>query len=268
MRADLVLYGRLARAGFRRFSTYRLAMLGGLVTNSVFGFIRASILLAAIASAGGTVAGYSRSQASSYVWWSQALLASLALFVWTEVSDRVRSGDIAVDFARPLDVQLGYLAADLGRAAVQFLPRGVPSLAIGALTFGISFPRSAIGWAAGVVSLVLAVTISFGLRYAVNVLAFWLIEVRGVQLLYMVLSGFCCGLYVPVAWFPHWLEAAARATPFPSILQSPVDILSGRAPDAELLPIMGTQLAWVALTLGAGRALSRLGRRRLEVQGG
>jgi len=30
VRADLVLYGRLARAGFRRFSTYRLAMLGGL----------------------------------------------------------------------------------------------------------------------------------------------------------------------------------------------------------------------------------------------
>lgn len=268
MRADLVLYGRLARAGFRRFSTYRLAMLGGLLTNSVFGFIRASILLAAITGAGGAVAGYSRTQASSYVWWSQGLLASLALFTWTELSDRVRSGDIAVDFARPADVQLSYLAADLGRAAVQFLPRGLPSLVIGALTFGISFPRSPAGWVAGAASLVLAVCISFGLRYAVNVLAFWLVEVRGVQLLHLVVSGFFCGLYVPVAWFPSWLAALAHATPFPSILQSPVDILSGRATDGQLLPLLATQLGWVALTLGAGRVLTGLGRHTLEVQGG
>lgn len=268
MRPDLVLYWRLARAGFRRFSTYRLAMLGGLLTNSVFGFVRASILLAAIGSAGGSVAGYSRAQASSYVWWSQGLLASLALFQWTEVSDRVRSGDIAVDFARPADVQLSYLASDFGRAAVQFLPRGVPSLMVGALAFGITFPRSVVGWLAGVVSLCLAVTVSFGLRYAVNILAFWLVEVRGVQLLYMVVSGFLCGLYVPVAWFPGWLAAAAHATPFPSVLQLPVDILSGRAADGELPGILLTQCAWVVVTLAVGRALTRLGRNKLVVQGG
>src|SRR6478609_10668516 len=42
----------LVRAGYRRHSTYRLALLAGMTTNSVFGFIRASILLAALASAG------------------------------------------------------------------------------------------------------------------------------------------------------------------------------------------------------------------------
>lgn len=184
------------------------------------------------------------------------------------MSDRVRTGDIAVDFARPADVQLSYLAADLGRAAAQFLPRGLPSLAIGALTFGISLPRSVPDALAGVVSLVLAVTISFGLRYAVNIVAFWLVEIRGVLLLYMVLSGFLCGLYIPVPWFPAWLAAIAHATPFPSILQAPVDILSGRAGGVQLLPLLATQLGWVAVTLGIGRALTALGRRTLEVQGG
>lgn len=268
MHADVVLYGRLVRAGFRRFSTYRLAMLGGLVTNSAFGFIRASILLAAIASAGGAVGGYSPAQASSYVWWSQGLLASLALFAWSEVSDRVRSGDIAVDFARPVDVQLSYLAADLGRAAVQFLPRGVPSLAIGALTFGLTLPATPLAWLAGALSLLLAVGISFALRYAVNILSFWLTEIRGVLLLYVVVSGFLCGLYVPVGWFPAWLQAVAQATPFPSILQAPVDILSGRIAGDAMLGILLVQLGWLAVTLGVGRVLTRLGRRTLEVQGG
>ena len=43
----------LAAAEFRRFSTYRLAILAGVTTQSVFGFIRVGILFAAISSAGG-----------------------------------------------------------------------------------------------------------------------------------------------------------------------------------------------------------------------
>jgi ABC-2 type transport system permease protein len=47
----------LAAAEFRRFSTYRLAILAGVTTQSVFGFIRVGILFAAISSAGGMLAG-------------------------------------------------------------------------------------------------------------------------------------------------------------------------------------------------------------------
>ncbi len=179
----------LAGAGFRRYSTYRLAIVAGLTTNSVFGLIRASILLAALASAGTDIAGYSASEASSFVWWSQGLIASVNLFQWNDVAVRVRSGDIAVDFSRPLDPQLAFLAADLGRAALQFLARGLPSILIGALTFGIALPASPWLWPLGVVSTLLAVLVSFGCRYAVNVASFWLVENRGPQIVYMVVSG-------------------------------------------------------------------------------
>ena len=46
-----------AAAEFRRFSTYRLAIFAGVVTQSVFGFIQVSVPFAAIAAAGGTLAG-------------------------------------------------------------------------------------------------------------------------------------------------------------------------------------------------------------------
>jgi len=69
--AHLQPYLELAKAGFRRQSTYRLAGRAGVVTNIVFGFIRAAILFAAVESAGGTLAGYSRDTISAYVWLSQ-----------------------------------------------------------------------------------------------------------------------------------------------------------------------------------------------------
>jgi ABC-2 type transport system permease protein len=258
----------LARAGFRRYSTYRLATLAGILTNSVFGLIRGSILMAAIAGAGGAVAGYSSSQASSYVWWGQGLVAAVGLFGWTEISDRVRSGDIAVDFARPLDPQLAYLAADLGRAALQLLTRGLPTVAVGAVLFGIAPPQSAVVAALAVVSVVLAVVTSFGCRYAVNLASFWLVENRGPQLVYIVVSGLLAGLYVPVGWFPPWLATLAAATPFPSMLQAPIDLLGGRAGPADAARILAVQLAWAAGILLLGQVLTRRGRRVLEVQGG
>jgi ABC-2 type transport system permease protein len=258
----------LARAGFRRYSTYRLALVAGLTTNSVFGLIRASILLAAIGSAGTSIAGYTPAQASSYVWWGQGLIASVGLFGWSEVSDRVRTGDIAVDFSRPLDPQLAYLAADLGRAALQLLGRGLPSIVIGALLFGVSPPQSLAVGLLGLVSLVVAVIISFGCRYAVNLTSFWLVQNRGPQLVYIVLSGFLCGLYVPVHWFPDWLLTVALWTPFPSMLQTPIDMLGGRVDGLGAAKLLLVQIGWAAGALALGQLLTRRGRRVLEVQGG
>lgn len=258
----------MARAGFRRYATYRLAAVAGLTTNSVFGLIRASILLAAIGAAGTSIAGYTAGQASSFVWWSQGLVAAVGLFGLTEMAQRVRSGDVAVDFARPVDPQLAYLAADLGRAGFQLLARGLPSLLVGAATFGIALPQGPWLWPLGLLSIGLAVTISFGCRYAVDLTSFWLVENRGVQLVYLVVSGFLGGLYVPVHWFPQWLQAIAHRTPFPSMLQGPIDVVSGRAGPAEAWGIVLVQTLWAAAALALGQLLTRRGRRRLEVQGG
>lgn len=258
----------MARAGFRRYATYRLAAVAGLTTNSVFGLIRASILLAAIGAAGTSIAGYTAGQASSFVWWSQGLVAAVGLFGLTEMSQRVRSGDVAVDFARPVDPQLAFLAADLGRAGFQLLARGLPSLLVGAVTFGIALPQSPWLWPLGLLSIGLAVMISFGCRYAVDLTSFWLVENRGLQLVYLVVSGFLGGLYVPVHWFPQWLQEIAHRTPFPSMLQGPIDVLSGRAGLAEAWGIVLVQTLWAAAALALGQLLTRRGRRRLEVQGG
>lgn len=258
------------RAGFRRQATYRLALLAGLVTNVVFGFIRAAILFAAIDSAGGSLAGYTRETVSAYVWLSQGMIGAVNLggSASSELADRIRNGDVAVDFTRPVDVQASYLAADLGRAAFTLLPRGIPSVLVGGLTVGLALPSDIQPYLLGLVSIVLAVTISYLCVYAVNILGFWLVETRGVRSLYGVTSAFLAGLFVPVGLFPGWLSTLAHATPFPSILQVPVDIISGHAVGAEAIKAVAVQCFWVVVTCLIGRALTHAGRRKLEVQGG
>src|SRR6478609_566445 len=202
-------------------------MLAGLLTNLVFGFIRAAILFAAVDSAGGQLGGYTTGTISSYVWLSQGLLGSLEMSGRAEIGERVRTGDVAIDFIRPVDLQTWHLSEDLGRAAYTLIPRGVPSVLVGALTVGLVLPTTVLPYVLGVISIVIGVAISFYCRFAVNILGFWLLDTRGVRTLYMVVSTFLAGLYVPVGIFPEWLKTVAYSTPFPSILQTPIDVISG-----------------------------------------
>ena len=98
---------------------------------------------------------------------------------------------------------------------------------LGAVTAGISLPASFVFYPLGAVSLVLGIVISAATAYLIAVAGFWLVETRGLQILYMLASGFLGGLFVPIALFPPWLRAAAAATPFPSVMMYPIDVLSG-----------------------------------------
>jgi ABC-2 type transport system permease protein len=261
-------FALLVRAGFRRHSTYRLALLAGMTTNSVFGVIRAAVLLAAIASAGTSIGGYDAPMAVAFVWWGQALLGTVNLWGFHEVKERVRTGDIAVDFLRPVNPQFAYLASDLGRAGVNVVGRGLPALLVGALLFDLAWPPGAMSWALGLTSIVLAVVVAFAGNFIINLLSFWLVEVRGIQLLWMIVAGLFCGLYLPVPWFPGWLQTIAQWSPFPSMLQVPLDLLAGRVVGAEMWSSLGVQAGWAVALLVAGQLVLRAGRRHLEVQGG
>lgn len=268
MPADLGTYLKLFRAGFAKQANYRLAMLAGLLTNLVFGFIRASILFAAVRSAGGSLGGYTAGTISSYVWLSQGLLGAIELSGRAEVGERVRTGDIAVDFLRPVDLQTWHLAEDMGRAVFTFVPRGVPSVLVGALTVGLVLPTTALPYLLGLVSIALGVAISFYCRYAVNVLGFWLLDTRGARTVYVVVSGFLAGLFVPVSLFPSWLHTIAYCTPFPSMLQTPINVVSGRDLGLSAAVDLATQAGWLVVTCLVGRTLTGAGRQRLVLNGG
>jgi len=110
------MYRQLARAGWRRYSVYPAATLAGLFTNVVFGVLRTYVLLAVVRGRV-AVGGYTASDFVTYAWLTQGLMMTVYLFTWTDLALRIRSGDVAIDLVRPIDVQFAGLAGDFGRAA-------------------------------------------------------------------------------------------------------------------------------------------------------
>jgi ABC-2 type transport system permease protein len=240
-------------------------MLAGLFTNVVFGVFICSVLLATVDAGGGSVAGYDRETAATNVWVMQGLFAVMYMQTFSELAERVRSGDIAVDLARPVDVQFAWLATDLGRAGFVTLARLFVPVGFGALFFGARGPATPGRAVAFAVGLVLAVVVSFACRFAVSLVAFWLVEIRGIMTFFSVGSGLLAGLIVPLHLFPGWARTAAYATPFPAMLQAPADLWVGRGSVPWLLAM---QLAWAVVMLAVGRLVFRRGIAKLVVQGG
>jgi ABC-2 type transport system permease protein len=133
---------------------------------------------------------------------------------------------------------------------------------------GMAAPGSVTAYALGAASVLLGIVISVATAYLVGVAGFWLVETRGVQISYLVVAGFLAGLFVPIRLFPRWLSVLAQATPFPSMMMSPVDILAGRVDVRGGIALLAVQLGWLVGVAGLGQALTLAGRRRLEVQGG
>lgn len=261
-------YLRLFVAGFRRQAAYLAAAFGGLVANATFGFLKAAILVATVRSAGGELKGYDAGQMLAFVWLGQGLLGLFNFFGRDDLADRIKNGDIVVDFLRPLNIQAAGLATFLGERTFTLIPRTIPTLTIGALTTGFALAPGLTPYLLGAVSLVLGMSLSWLTVYLISVSGLWLVETRGLQVAYMLLSGFLSGLYIPVALFPGWLTAIAYSTPFPSMLMTPLDIFIGRFTGTQAVAMMGVQLIWLTVVAAVGAVLTHAGRRLLEVQGG
>jgi ABC-2 type transport system permease protein len=269
MRATIRVYWRILVAGFRRQSAYLLAAFGGLVANTTFGLLKVAILFATVRAAGGDLQGYDVATMSTYIWVSQGLLGSVNFFGRIDIAERIKDGDVAVDFLRPLDVQAAAVTTEVGKSLFNLIPRGIPSVLIGAIVVGMALPDSPLAYVLGAASILLGIAVSAATVYLlVAAPGFWLVETRGLQILYMVVSGFLAGLFVPIWLFPRWLEVVAQTTPFPSMMMYPVDIISGRVGVGDSLGLIAVQVAWLAGVAAVGQLLTRAGRRHLEVQGG
>jgi ABC-2 type transport system permease protein len=257
----------LAKRGYRRYAAYPAATWAGILTNTVFGFILAYVFLA-MYDTRDDIGGYNAADTLTYVWLTQAMLAAVGIFGSADFAERIRRGDVATDLIRPVHPLRAGLAFDYGRALYHTLFRGLPPFVIGAFVFDLTAPSDPVVWVVFLVSVALAVAVSFAFRFLYNLSAFWLLEYRGPMRIAIGLAAFFSGFIIPVSFFPQWLQTLAYATPFPSMLQLPVDVFVGQTVGAELVTTLAMQAGWALALCTVCYAVFSRGSRKLVVQGG
>jgi ABC-2 type transport system permease protein len=261
------LFWEVIVLAFQRQMTYRAANLAGLVTNVFFGLLRAMVLIA-LFGARTQVEGMTVNDAITYTGLTQAIIAYLSIFGWYEMMDSVYSGEVAADLLKPLNYFGFWLARDVGRAMASLLVRGLPILLLYALIFDITVPADVIQWLALLASLLLSLLVSFGWRFLVNVAAFWTPDARGVGRFAFGLSWALSGFIMPLRLFPDWFRTLCELTPFPSMVNTTVEVYLGLLTGEALLAALATQALWAVALALAGHVILRRGVRKLVIQGG
>ncbi|HET9169590.1 MAG TPA: ABC-2 family transporter protein [Actinospica sp.] len=261
------VYLTAVRLSLRRYLAYRSSALAGSLTNTVFGCLRAFVLIA-LWKQKTEIAGWDQSEAVTYAFLTQGLLTPMGVFMAnTELGPRIRSGDVAVDLYRPVDFQAWWFSLDLGRALGAVLLRSGFPVLLGMLLFPVRLPADPLRWAEFAACCVLGYLVSFALRYVVSLVAFWTMDERGMSSILVAAGMFCSGLIVPLTIIPGAFGAVVRHTPWAAVVQMPVNVLLGTQSGG-----FGYALAfgclWSLLLLGGGRLLTAAARRKVVVQGG
>lgn len=267
---NALLYLAVAVRAFRRYTTYTAATIAGIFTNSVFGLI-ISYTYIAVWAQNPDAGGYDVTDAVTYCWLAQAMIMTVAIWgggATDDLADRIRTGDVAIDLYRPVNFLGWWLASDLGRAAYHLLTRGVAPTVVGALLFDLRFPASVLAWGLFLVSVFLAVVVSFGLRMLVAATAFWLLDHAGVKNLAVVFSTFFSGLVVPLVLFPGWTRDVVMLLPWAGFVQVPADIWLGRRSGLSALSGLAFQAGWSVVLLALCALVLRHAKRKVVIQGG
>lgn len=260
------VYFELGRRSFRQVLAYRGATLAGIFTNAIFGVILSSIFLGFYASSSTTdVRGWTQSQTLTLTRINQSLLMVVYLWGWWEIARSIQTGSIAMDFLKPTNFFGFWLSRDLGRATAHVLVRLLPTFIIGNLLYDLLPPSSLANSAAFIFSIALAVIVSFGFRFLLNVSGFWVIDHRGINYIAIAMLNLLSGFMIPLAFFPDPVLRVIDLLPFRAIIMIPGEIYLGKIPIWQGL---GIQLFWSVTLIAASNKLLSLGERRVMVQGG
>jgi ABC-2 type transport system permease protein len=245
---------------------YRAVAAAGIATQVFWGLVRTTIFDAFYRGAG--TQPLTHDQSITYVWLGQAMLVLTMLNTDSDVASMIRTGNVAYEMVRPLDLYtLWFVRAFSGRA-VPMLMRGIPIFAIAALFFGLTAPASAGAGALFIASTFAGLLTSASIIALLTISMLWTISGEGISRLAPGLIFIFSGIIVPLPFLPAWLLRVSNLLPFRGLIDTPFRIYLGQLRGSEAIAALALQWGWLIALIVIGRAVMSRGLRRLVAQGG
>jgi ABC-2 type transport system permease protein len=255
------------RARFLALLQYRMAAIAGLGTQLFWGFLRLMIFAAFYRSTT-SAQPMTMAEVTTYVWLGQA---TLMLVIWrpdAEVDDMVRSGNVAYELLKPVDLYTLWFARSVASRAAPTLLRAIPMLVLASLFFGMGPPASPLSLLAWTLSTLGALLLSAAIGTLILISMLWTVSGRGITVLLTTGGWALSGITLPLPLFPDWAQPILDVLPFRGLMDVPFRLYMGHIPPNQAFGVLAHQLIWVLALALLGRALLLRGTRRLVVQGG
>ncbi len=265
-------YRAMVDVRVRMLLQYRAAAIAGVWTQLFFGFVFIMVYEAFYRSSTATPP-MTFPQLVSYVWMGQAMFAMLPWNADPEIRAMVRSGAVAYELCRPVDLYALWFARAVAQRTAPTVLRAIPMVIVVTIVLPlVGLEEWRLGAPVAPVSFVLVIIAGLALACAIttliNVSLLWTIAGEGVVMIAATTVAFCSGMIVPLPLLPDWVQEVLGWLPFAGVVDLPFRVYNGDVPASELATVLGKQVAWTAALVVFGRWLMARAMRRVVVQGG
>jgi ABC-2 type transport system permease protein len=213
---------------------------------------------------------------AAYVWLGQALLAIIPWNSDPEVRSMVRTGSVAYELARPIDLYGMWYARAVAIRTAPTLLRCIPMtifamLILPMLGLGewrLIPPPSIAAGIAFAIAVIGAIALSCAFTMLVNLSVLWTMSPDGLTVIAVTAVIIGSGMVIPLPLFPQWSQWIFRALPFAGMIDLPFRLYAGNLSPRDLLWVLVHQWVWVATMVLVGRWWLAHLTNRMVVQGG
>ncbi|OAB47991.1 ABC transporter permease [Paenibacillus antarcticus] len=184
------------------------------------------------------------------------------------VDDKLKTGNIISDLLKPISYPLLLFYDELGNVVFQIMFTVVPTIFIAWLIFGFSFPTEPYTIVAFVISLLIALAISFLLGYLIALVSFWFLTTFALDWMVAALITVFSGSFLPLWFFSAEWRFIADMLPFQFLGFVPAAIYMGKMDASEILWMIMKGSVWILILWLATQLLWSRAIKRLVVQGG
>lgn len=215
----------IAKTTIKEWSSYRVTMLISIFTGPVFFTVNYFIWHAVYKHGAASGIGLDLNQVITY--FGLMSMLGYALFDSTDVilHELVRTGNFISFLIRPVSFIHYAFAQKLGHRFLALLLELIPVYFVLTLLFKITLIP--FNFFYSVLSLALGFIMMFLLNFLVGTAAFWLTKTEGIQRVMWVIRFLLAGFFIPLSFFPLYIQKILFFLPFQFIIYVPARVFIG-----------------------------------------
>lgn len=266
-------YRAFTKAGILDAIAYRASFLGFFIGELFYCFIMYYLWKAVFNSSGSdTFMNFTMIDMTVYLFISNITMFLTDTDSSFAIGEEIKDGSISMRMIKPINVDMSFLAFELGNKVIIVTLVFIPVLAgveiykyiqLGYIAFNI------VNFMLYILSISLSYILMFYFNLAFGYLSFFLMNLWGFNILKGSIIKFFSGAIIPIAFFP-WeiVRNIFSLLPFASMNYIPVMVYMGKYSNNELVKALLLQFMWVIIFYLTCKMIWKLACKHLCVQGG
>jgi ABC-2 type transport system permease protein len=216
------------------------------------------------------ILGYNLSQ---MIWYFTGV-TFIWYFIWNwtdaNIAEKIISGNLAIDLLRPLSLMRMELASAIALRLAGVIFEFIPGLFLYSLIFYPEF-LTAISFLKFLLIVILAFVLFFLINFLVGLSAFVIQNNFSLQSIKFILISLTAGAYIPLEFFPDWLNKINNVLPFQYLFYWPIQFFLNKSFTRDTMILIKTitmQLMWIAIFYFLGKYLWKQAIKKFGAVGG